>query len=238
MKDNKNADNPLVLIGSLIIIFCILNIGVWIVIAFFSAFGDVEISNPGLVTNIVGVISAIITVWLGIMAAVDSVQQRKRAEQNARERKLRQLQQRTAAAQLRFPPVISLPQHVLLRRGERCHYQGKATLLVIKHEVVGHRTSYSGSSVEILDGFSLDSGSGYSQAVRGLVPYTYPGLLTITSQRVIMTGESSFEHSVSSLTSMQFLENYDGLELQFGGTTCKLLLDDPFIVDRILNLVR
>ena len=90
-----------------------------------------------------GVISAIITVWLGIMVSVDSVRQRKSTEQNAHERKLHQLQQKTAAAQLCYPPIISLPQHVLLRRGERCHYQGKTTFPVIKHEVVGYRISYS-----------------------------------------------------------------------------------------------
>ena len=237
MKDKKDP-GLLSIVGGLIVLFAFVNIALAVIVSILYALGGGGEFDAGQVATVIFILSLILTPLLLLLVGISGVEMNKRDEQEARKRRLRQLQQKTAAAQLRFPPVISLPQHVLLRRGERCHYQGKATLLVIKHEVVGHRTSYSGSSVEILDGFSLDSGSGYSQAVRGLVPYTYPGLLTITSQRVIMTGESSFEHSVSSLTSMQFLENYDGLELQFGGTTCKLLLDDPFIVDRILNLVR
>lgn len=133
-------------------------------------------------------------------------------------------------------PVLE-PYAIVTHPGELCHYQAAASVLVIKNQVVGRTGGSGGVSVRVAKGLTLHSGRGASQSIRKDVAYTYPGILTITNQRMIMTGEKGFEYPLLKITSMVPYNRYDGITLQFGRSTFTLLLDEPFVIPKILELI-
>lgn len=133
-------------------------------------------------------------------------------------------------------PVLE-PYAIVTHAGEVCHYQAAASVLIIKNQVVGRTGGSGGVSVRVAKGLTLHSGRGASQAIRKDIPYTYPGILTITNQRMIMTGEKGFEYPLMKITSMVPYNRYDGIILQFGRSTFTLLMDEPFAVPKILELI-
>lgn len=133
-------------------------------------------------------------------------------------------------------PVLE-PYAIVTHPGELCHYQAAASVLVIKNQVVGHTGGSGGVSVRVAKGLTLHSGRGASQSIRKDVAYTYPGILTITNQRMIMTGEKGFEYPLIKITSMVPYNRYEGITLQFGRSTFTLLLDEPFVIPKILELI-
>lgn len=137
-------------------------------------------------------------------------------------------------------PVEQYPEAIILNAGEICHYQIPAVAVVVKNQVVGRTGGSGGVSVRVAKGVTLHSGRSAGKTIRDDVPYFYGGVFSITNQRIIMTGESSFEHPVNKLTSITPYScvSGDGVTLQFGRTTHNLLVDEPYWISKIVELIR
>lgn len=134
-------------------------------------------------------------------------------------------------------PIISQPVGIILREGELCHYQAPAMSLVIKNEVVGHTGGSSGASFRIAKGVTIRTGGYRGHSVRDNVSYKYPGIFSMTSQRIIMTGEKAFEYPLSKLTTLTPYNQFQGITLQFGKSTHTILMDEPYWVPKIIDLI-
>ena len=135
-------------------------------------------------------------------------------------------------------PIVSTPYSVVLHSGEVCHYQDNASVLVIKNEVVGHTRGSGGVSVRVAKGLTLHSGSSRGTSIRQDVSYKYPGLFTMTNQRIIMTGEKGFDQPIGKLTSMVPYNGFQGITLQFGKSSYTILMAEPFWVPKIVELLQ
>lgn len=134
-------------------------------------------------------------------------------------------------------PVITSPHSIVLKPGEVCHYQSNAAVLLVKNEVVGHTRGYSGVSVRVAKGLTLHSGGSRGQSIRQDVAHQYPGLFTMTNQRIIMTGEKGFDQPVGKLTAMTPYNGFQGITLQFGRSSYTILMAEPFWVPKIIELL-
>ena len=149
------------------------------------------------------------------------------------------LQRRIAeVAAMTEVPIVANPYLILLKPGEVCCYQCEASCLVIKNQVIGHTSASQGVSVRVAKGLTLHSGDRRGYSIRGDVSYTYPGLFSMTNQRMVMTGEKGFDFPIEKLTSMTPYGNFDGIVLQFGGASYTLLMLDSFIIPKIFDLLK
>lgn len=140
------------------------------------------------------------------------------------------------AAMNTLPVVNSVS--VVLRPDEICHYQEPASVLQVKNEVVGHTSGSAGVSVRVAKGLTLHSGGSRGHAIRQNVAHLHPGYLTITNQRFVMTGDKGFDHPLSKLTAMTPYNGYEGIMLQFGRSVYTVIMDEPFIVPKIWDLLQ
>lgn len=134
-------------------------------------------------------------------------------------------------------PIVQNPYAILMRPGETCYYQAEASTLVVKNQVVGHTANGSGVSVRVAKGVTLHSGGSRGHSIRGNVAYTYPGLFTMTNQRFVMTGEKGFEHPIEKVTSITPYNGFEGITFQFGRSSYTLLMREPFIIPKIIDLI-
>lgn len=134
-------------------------------------------------------------------------------------------------------PVVYQPAGILLRPGERCLFQSSASVLLVKDQVVGRTGGGGGVSLRVSKGGSIHSGSDSSRAIRKDVCYTYPGIFSMTDQRMIMTGEKAFEYPLGKLTSCVPYNGYDGIILQFGQKSYTLLMSESFWIPKIIDLL-
>lgn len=147
-----------------------------------------------------------------------------------------QMQCKAQAENATALPVEENPISVVLKPGEVCYYQRSAFVLVVKNETVGHTSGHSGISVRVAKGVTLHSGGGRGHAVKRNVTYKFPGFFTMTSQRILMTGEKGFDYPVEKLTALT--EYTDGVGLQFGSKNYILTMDEPYWPNKILSLMR
>lgn len=135
-------------------------------------------------------------------------------------------------------PVIDNPAGILLKPGEVCHYQTDASVVILRNQVVGHTGGHSGVSVRVAKGVTLHTAGSRGHSIRADVPYTYPGIFTMTNQRIIMTGEKGFERPISKLAAFTPWNGFDGIVLQFGQTTHIIEMPEPYWIQKILDLLR
>ena len=135
------------------------------------------------------------------------------------------------------PPATESPLSILLKPNEICHFQTQAQLLMVKNQVVGHTGGSSGASVRIAKGLTIRSGGYRGTSIRKDVSYFYPGLLTITNQRFIMTGEKGFEDPIDNLTAFSPYNGYAGITLQFGSHSHTLIMNEPYWIPKIWDLL-
>ena len=133
-------------------------------------------------------------------------------------------------------PIVNNPTTIFLDKGEVCHYQTDAAVLIMKNQVVGHTSGSRGVSVRVAKGLTLHTGGSRGHAIRDNVPYTYPGTLSITNKRIIMTGEKAFEKPINKLTALTPY-GHEGCTLQFGNSSYTILMDHPLWVPKILELL-
>lgn len=141
------------------------------------------------------------------------------------------------AAQITGLPVVSFPEAILLKPDEVCHYQSFAKVGIVKNQVTGRTGGYGGVSFRIAKGVTLHSGSSGGKSIRENVLYTYPGIFSMTNQRIIMTGEKGFEYPIAKLTAMTPYQGKSGITLQFGKISHSLLMSEPYWVPKIIDLL-
>lgn len=161
-------------------------------------------------------------------------------ESAAQEESFRKQQRMQDVLSMTSLPVEPYPEAIILNDGEICHYQIPAVSVVVKNQVVGRSGGGGGVSVRVAKGVTLHSGRSSGKTIRDDVPYFYGGVFSITNQRIIMTGEKGFDYPVNKLTSI-VPYNYasgDGVTLQFGRSTHNLLVDEPYWIGKIVELIR
>lgn len=134
-------------------------------------------------------------------------------------------------------PVVEYPSAVILRDKEVCHYQRGGYVVVVKNQVVGRTGGYGGASVRIAKGLTIHSGSSAGRTIRKDVTYTYPGILTMTNQRIMMTGEKGFEYPIKKLTSLSPYNGFAGIILQFGRSSFTVIAEETYWIPKILDLL-
>lgn len=160
-------------------------------------------------------------------------EQQKIAEQNFQDERQRRISTVKAITKL---PVESSPMSVILKPNEICYYQHTADVLIVKNETVGHTSGTRGISVRVAKGVTLHGGGSRGRAIKQDVTYKFPGFFTMTSQRILMTGEKGFDYPVEKLTALT--EYTDGVGLQFGSKNFILAMDEPYWPNKILSLMR
>lgn len=133
---------------------------------------------------------------------------------------------------------VSSPLGLILKQNEICHFSEDAVYVEVKNLVVGHQSHRGGSSVRIMKGFYVHSGSSQSTSIRGNVPITTPGIFTITNQRVVFSGiKGAFNKQLSEITSITPYD--DGLGFQFNEKHFILQMENaPYanqIIQRLLS---
>lgn len=197
------------------------------------------------VTGESGVSDAILTVVCGCITALlikvaiskpkPSKKQRAAMEaQQAEETRKARIAEVEAVTEL---PVIPAPAAVVLRPGEVCHYQTPASIVEIKERVVGYSGGSGGVSVRVAKGVTLHSGRSRSTPIRADVAKEYPGIFTMTNQRMIMTGEKCFERPLNKLTSMTPWNGFQGIVLQFGRSSYIVEMNESYWIPKIIGLL-
>lgn len=143
-----------------------------------------------------------------------------------------------AVQNMQVLPVVEYPTAIILKPQEICYYQNSATVIIIKNEVVGRTGGHRGASVRIARGLTVHTGGSASRTIRQDVPYYYDGILSITNQRVIMTGEKGFDYQIGKLTSIVQFDDAQGVTLQFGRYTHSISVSDPYLIAKIIELIQ
>lgn len=133
-------------------------------------------------------------------------------------------------------PIID-SEGVILNPDEVCHYQQYARAVKISNIVTGYSGGSAGLSVRVAKGVTLHSGNSNRTPIRKNVANYYPGLLTITNKRIIMTGEKGFDKPINKLTAITPYS--DGVELQFGSSNYSIAIPapQPLMVNKIIELL-
>ena len=98
--------------------------------------------------------------------------------------------------------VISSPS-IMLKKNELAYFEQTATLLITQNKMIGSTGRSSGSSIRIAKGVYLRSGGSGSRRIYKDVTTQYPGLLSITNQRIsFMHTQKAFEIPLEKLTNM------------------------------------
>lgn len=175
---------------------------------------------------------------LGVLLIAHACFRRYRARVKERKKREAELQSKLSeVAAVEALPVVDFPFAIVLKPGEVCHYQTDASTVVTKEKIVGYTGSNGGISVHVARGVTLHSGASRGKAIRQNVATDYPGLFTITNQRMIMTGEKGFDKPINKLTAFSPFGNFDGVILQFGTSQYILRMAEPYWVPKILELI-
>ena len=166
----------------------------------------------------------------------EKVKKKSKKQQQEEEALQYQKERRTAAESAVNLPVEHFPHSVVLKPGEICYYQYYAKVLIVKNETVGRTSGYRGISVRVAKGVTLHGGGSRGHAIKQDVTYKFPGFFTMTSQRILMTGEKGFDYPIGKLTS--FTEYADGIGLQFGSKNYILEMDEPYWPNKIISLIQ
>ena len=143
-----------------------------------------------------------------------------------------------AVQNMQVLPVVEYPTSIILKPQEICYYQNSAIVIIIKNEVVGRTGGHRGASVRIARGLTVHTGGSASRTIRQDIPYYYDGILSITNQRVIMTGEKGFDYQIGKLTSIVQFDDAQGVTLQFGRYTHSISVSDPYLIAKIIELIQ
>lgn len=117
-------------------------------------------------------------------------------------------QRAAQVAAVKTLPIIEYPESLILQAGETCHFQSPAQVLV-----------------------KPDTATWIS------APRTYPGEFSITNGRLVMTGHKKFSRPLSALTGMSMYHELQGVCLEFGPDKYVLLMDEPYWIPKILDLL-
>lgn len=131
-------------------------------------------------------------------------------------------------------PTVS-PDGLIPKPDEICHYQGSASSTRTKNVVTGYESGNVGVSVRVAKGLSVRTGGSKGAPIRSDVVNQVPGMLYITSQRIVfLCSRDAFDKPYSALTAVNITGNT--LLLQFGNTSYDITVSSPERIRQILTL--
>lgn len=114
---------------------------------------------------------------------------------------------------------------IVLQRNEVTHWETPAKLLISKIVTTGYTSGSRGVSIKVMKGLYYRMGSSRSAPIRQEVSTEYPGVLVITSKRVVFTSASkSFSIPFTQLISFQPYS--DGIGLQKANSNYLISITD------------
>ena len=129
--------------------------------------------------------------------------------------------------------VISSPS-IMLKKNELAYFEQTATLLITQNKMIGSTGRSSGSSIRIAKGVYLRSGGSGSRRIYKDVTTQYPGLLSITNQRIsFMHTQKAFEIPLEKLTNTSSTCNT--LVLQQSNKSYVLDLSNADIIEQLIR---
>lgn len=119
---------------------------------------------------------------------------------------------------------------IVLQRNETAHWETPAKLLVSKIVTTGYAEGSRGVSIRVMKGVSYRVGSSRSTPIKQEVSYEYPGILVITSKRIVFSSPSkSFSIPFTQLIS--FDPYSDGLGLQKANSSYLLSIKESQLAE-------
>lgn len=130
-------------------------------------------------------------------------------------------------------PVAS-SEGILLQKNEICYYRCSASRYETKTKTVGYEGGYAGLSFKVTKGVTLHTGGTRGHAVKKEVGVEYPGMLYITSKRIIFVADK--KHFVVNFAKIVGAKSYkDGFGVQTEKSTYNVMVLDAPYVHAILN---
>ena len=120
---------------------------------------------------------------------------------------------------------------IILGKGEACHYVDRA---IIVTERKCRQSSHRGGS------FRIFSGAYYHVGETDSKPYYEPeftnGIFYITNKRIVFVAKKNgFDKEIAKLTAITPYS--DGIELQYGNKTYRLIVPDGDVPKHVLDLI-
>jgi hypothetical protein len=133
-------------------------------------------------------------------------------------------------------PILNTNK-LFLKKSEYCHYIDKAIYekKIIQKRYIRNNMGYSMPGY--FKGMRIHIGSGNTDVVENVKYETYKGILYITNQRIIFSGEENgFDKNISSLIAINSYSNC--VELQFRKENIKIFIPDGTIVHAVLKQIK
>ena len=129
-------------------------------------------------------------------------------------------------------PEVQSP--VVLTRNEKCHFSIEATRVISKTKTTSYAGGSKGVSVHVTKGVTLRANSFKGHPVREEITSEYPGLLVITSKKIVFIAKKKgFTIPFSKLCYIEGF--YNSIDLQKGDTFYSLDLDNAKITGMIIK---
>ncbi len=129
----------------------------------------------------------------------------------------------------RLPALQS--DKLILKNGEVCHYADVGAVISDRRH---YRSGGRGASVNIAKGWTVHTGSRESVPV--VTAEVTRGICFITNRRIVFVAKRhGFSKKITDLTAV--LSYTDGLDLQFGNKTYRVVLPDGNIAKTVINLL-
>lgn len=130
----------------------------------------------------------------------------------------------------RLPQLNS--EKIFLRKNEYCHYIDKAILNIYVTERITYRIGHNMPGV--FKGTHINVGTSKSKEYRNIKQQK--GILYITNKRMIFQAtQNSFDKQHRYLSAIEPYNN--AVVLQYGKSTYELIVEDGFVVNRVLKLI-
>ena len=127
-------------------------------------------------------------------------------------------------------PVLQSDK-LILKRGEICHYVDVSAIITDRRHYQSRRR---GSSVHMARGWTIHTGSTTSVPVT--TAEVTQGVFYITNRRIVFVAKKhGFSQKLAALTAITPYSN--GLDLQFGNKTHRIVLPDGYIAKAVLDLL-
>lgn len=133
-----------------------------------------------------------------------------------------------------FVPNIKTSR-ILLVSNEKCCFIERAIL--INEKIKKHTEGRTrGVSFRICKGLTYKVGRYAGNPVETKIIEKTKGLIYITNKRIIFVSEeNSFEKKYNSLTASTVFD--EGINLQFSNKSYKFLMPNPFVLNKVLNMI-
>lgn len=123
---------------------------------------------------------------------------------------------------------------IILKPNETAYLEYNAVLIISQNKLLGTTGKSAGTSMRVAKGLYLHSGSSGSRKIYGEVNQQYPGIFSVTNQRMsFLNPQKGFEIPLSKLTSIT--SSLSTLILQQANRTYTLEITNADIVEHLIR---